>query len=373
MGTLSPDQLDVLVADLEGCYEDGQPAARMSANALKAGRDSGLFTMTSPPNPCSLPDYWQALRRVVAVEPGVAWAAMNSLVFGHAVARLKDHTRDDLLGRGFQGPFAFSGLPGGRAVAVDGGFEVTGSWPFLTAGQDADLALLQTIVEGGDRPDLRLFIVDPADIEIGTNWEAVAGLRTSGSNSADISSIRVDESLTISMTAPVVVDHPLYRLPVSAYFFGSMTANFLGIFRGAVDGAIDLINSKISSASGQPAGNNPATQLAVSEAEAALRACEAALDEVVYQLWDEVKASGDVSIETRAAAYRTYLFIADTGRSAISRLYGASTTLGWRQDSSVTRPLMDLHAISVTYEGLRRLQTEAGGLLLNTPPTDPRF
>jgi alkylation response protein AidB-like acyl-CoA dehydrogenase len=280
-----PSQLDGVAASLDGEYRKGRAQARLTERALQIGRESGLFSMANPPDPWPLPTIMAALQRVSEVEPGVGWVAMNSFVFGHAAARLSDSDRDELLGQVSSGPFGFSGIQGGTATRTETGFTLNGRWPFLTGIEDCERAVLAGRVQPSDKPDIRFFIVEPAYLTAGTNWHDMAGLRTSGSHSAQVVDLDVQESLAIRLVEPPNLDEPLYRLPVFPYFFGGAIANYLGIFRGGVTNAIDPISGKTSSIDGAPAGDNPATQATVADADAALRACEASFTSLVEQMW----------------------------------------------------------------------------------------
>lgn len=208
-------QIDRLVSALDGAYDEGRPEARMARRALREAQEAGLFTLTIPPEPCSMPEILKIFQRVAAVEPGVAWSAMNSIVFGHATARLEEEIRSALLGRIGNGPFAFSGVPAGRAVPSDAGLVLNGFWPYVTGVEDCEIAVLAGLVQTGDRPDVRFFLVDSTNIEPGTNWQNVTGLRTSGSHSGRVSDLLIPDALAVRFNQPPAVDDPLYRLPVT--------------------------------------------------------------------------------------------------------------------------------------------------------------
>lgn len=117
----------------------------------------------------------------------------------------------------------------------------------------------------------------------------------------------------------------------------------------------------------------PTTQIAVAEAEGALRNCEAAFAALVDQMWQEVRANGEVGADLRGACYRSFLHIIDTGRTVISRLYSASSTLAWESHSRIHQALIDMHAIAVTFERTRKLQIDGARQLFGLPPADPTF
>lgn len=373
MSSMTEDTLNQLLEDLEDCYEEGQAGARMTPRAVKAARSAGLFTMTLPPDPCSMRELMYAIGKVAEIEPGVAWSASNSIVLGHAAARLDDDARANLLAKVSDGPFAFSGIPGGRAQPTESGFALTGEWPFVTGVDDSEIVILLGTVVGARPPQPRFFLMEPAHGTIGSNWADMAGMRTSGSNSLQVSEVAMTPADVVDFDDSPFLDHPLYKLPIYPYFLGTGAAVFLGVFRRALSETVSLVTEKISSVDGAPAAELVTTQLAVAEAEAALRACEASFEATLDDMWSEVDSNGSVCAETRGDLYRTFPFIVDTLMSAMSRLHSAASTLAWRANSGLTRAVTDLQAMAIAFERPRKLQLDGARVLLGLDPTEPMF
>ncbi len=71
--------------------------------------------------------------------------------------------------------------PNGVAEQVDGGYTVNGRWSWGTGVMHADWVILNGMVQGGDLPDPRLFVVPISDIEVDDMWYC-AGMEGTGSN-----------------------------------------------------------------------------------------------------------------------------------------------------------------------------------------------
>ena len=372
MPTIADSDLDTLVKDLDCCYEEGNEIARMAPAALAAARAAGVFTMTVPPDPCELPELMYVLRRVAWAEPGVAWSAANSTVFGSVAARVGDEARAALMAQVDSGPLAFSGVPG-QVTATDDGYLLDGSWPFVTGIDDADLAVLVGRVGQSRPPDVRFCVVDPVHARIGSAWNTVAGMRTTGSNSVDASGLVLGPDRAVRLSDEPMVDDPLYRLPMFPYFLGTGVAVLLGVFRRGVEEAIELIAGKVSSIDHKAAAELAPTQLAMTGADAALRACEDTFAALVDRMWAEVIADGSVSPATRGTAYSTFPFVVDTAVGALGRLYSAATTQAWPASSRVHRALTDLHVLSIGFARPRGLELDAARVLVGRDPVDPTF
>jgi alkylation response protein AidB-like acyl-CoA dehydrogenase len=214
MAAIAETVLDTLLVELDECSGDGQQQARMSPRAVADARKAGLFTLAMPPDPCPPLELMCILREVATVESGLAWSAANSVVLADVVARLADEPRVALMDRICAGPFGFSGIPGGRVTQTDHGFVLDGRWPFVTGVEDADLVVSTGVVGEQQPPDIRFFVVDPSQGQIGTNWQQVAGMRTSGSNSLELSGVEVDPNDAVRLFDAPVIDLPNYRLPM---------------------------------------------------------------------------------------------------------------------------------------------------------------
>ena len=75
-------------------------------------------------------------------------------------------------------------LAAGRARKVDGGFDVTGRWPFSSGVDNSDWNMLAVTVYDGDKAvDWRLCLVPKTDYEIIDTWDAMG---MSGTGSKDV-------------------------------------------------------------------------------------------------------------------------------------------------------------------------------------------
>src|SRR5213080_1556195 len=83
--------------------------------------------------------------------------------------------------------------PKGRAVAVDGGFRVTGRWPFASGCTHCDWLMGGCVVLDGDSPrllpngmpDVRLLLAPATTFTIHDTWN-VSGLRATGSHDIEL-------------------------------------------------------------------------------------------------------------------------------------------------------------------------------------------
>src|SRR5687768_837921 len=116
---------------------------------------------------------------------------------------------DDAVGRDLYADLdAFTGSsvePGGRAVAVPGGFRVSGRWRFGSGCRHATWMVANCVVFDGDAPrqaprggpDLRMCFLPAASCEVIDTW-TTTGLRGSGSHDYAATDVFVPEERTFN-------------------------------------------------------------------------------------------------------------------------------------------------------------------------------
>src|SRR5271168_4736641 len=95
------------------------------------------------------------------------------------------------------------------------------------------------------------------------------------------------------------IDAPLYRFPLFGFFALSIGAAALGNARGAIDDLSELAVGKTAQGSSRVLAERPATQAAVGEAEAALRAARALYYEAIEEAWAAAHEQAPVSESLR--------------------------------------------------------------------------
>lgn len=198
--------------------------------------------------------------------------------------------------------------PLGRAVAVDGGYQVTGQWPFASGCHNADYFWSQSILRtsGGEvvaddaGPVLLESVVARENFEILDTWH-VSGLRGSGSHDIRVDDVYVPEGATTRINRrPLRADGTLYRLPSFCRLAYNKVGVATGIARASIDHFYALATEKTPRGTRNKLREREDAQLAVAEAELALGSARAYVFETVNDVWDTVEAGGEPSSRQRA-------------------------------------------------------------------------
>jgi len=147
-------------------------------------------------------------------------------------------------------------FPKGVAKKVDGGYVLSGRWPFGTGINTSSWNMFGAAVKSeitNDDDELRMFLVPKKDWEVIDTWRS-SSLRGSGSHDVEVSKKFVPSYRTISVNEQLgdcapgckVNTGPVYKLPIFAMFFSWIGSVVLGIAEGAVYDFEKSTKSKIT-------------------------------------------------------------------------------------------------------------------------------
>jgi len=242
-------------------------------------------------------------------------------------------------------------FPAGKAVRVEGGYRLSGRWPF-SSGIDGSLwDMLGGIVEGA-APEYRLFCVPATDYRVIDNWH-VMGLRATGSKDVEAKDVFVPEYRTVAVettrggaTHPGAAANPgpIYRVPFVAGLSHMLTGIPLGIAQGAYDSFVEGLRGRVSRYSGKILSDLTAVQMRVAEAGACLDAARVLLrhDCMAAQA---IAERGDVpDMLTKAAWRRNGAFAAQLAQRAMDIVFKASGGTALYDDNAMQRSFRDFNA-----------------------------
>jgi alkylation response protein AidB-like acyl-CoA dehydrogenase len=278
------------------------------------------------------------------------------------------------------GVSAGSANPRGRAVAVDGGYRVTGHWFFASGCMHSSLLHGACKVFDGETPRLRpngdqdirmAYFCPKANARIIDTWN-VSGMRGTGSHDIEVNDLFVPEEHTFSaMDRRARVTGPMNRM----HGFDLAGCGFccvgLGVARAAIDEFVELAQVKVPRSSSELLRDRPHVQSRIGEAEALLRSGRALLFDTVQQMWQTVLAGDYVTERQRSdlrmamthaaqsAAQATHIVCATAGTTSI---FNSSPLERYARDAEVVTRHNQLQFVN--YEAVGRTML---GLESNSP------
>src|SRR5256885_2131786 len=254
-------------------------------------------------------------------------------------------------------------MGGGRAVPIDGGFRVTGRWPFGTGCQESSWMLGSFQIFDGDQPRRSpdgtsvywrgLFARSEAQIVAGS-WD-VTGMRATGSFDWTVDDVFLPERRAMPH-AGIPLDNQwerwpgiTYALPVQCWVGPHHSAVITGIARAGIDALIELAGGK--QPRGRPAGllcENPQVQDAVGRADAILNAGRAYRSTMITELWNTIAAGKETTLEQRARCRLASAYAGESARQAMDLVYRHGGSTSFKRDSRLAECWRDLHTVGQT-------------------------
>ena len=351
----------------------------LPAPLVRAMREAGVFRMTMPrawggPEADPLTQL-RVVEALSAADASAGWCAMIGSDGGYWTAFL-----DDAVGRELYpdlDAYTASSLePGGRAVAVDGGYRVSGRWRYGSGCRHATWMVVTCVVPAGEAPGpaapggpaRRMCFLPAAACAIIDTW-TTTGLRGSGSHDYTVADVFVPAERTFRpFAAPVKRAGPLYALRVM--FLANAAGVPLGVARGAVDALVELAATKPTPGGGV-LRDDALVQAAVARAEALLGSARGYVFDAVGAVWDALRAGGAPSPGQRARFHLARAFAAQTCVEAVDLAYRTAGGTALFAPHPLDRALRDIHTLSQHVMFSAQAQQQAGRALLGLEVQSP--
>jgi len=253
--------------------------------------------------------------------------------------------------------------PKGVATPVDGGFRVSGQWPFASGCQHADWIIAHCFVDDGRQPPLRMMVLPPDEVEIKDTWW-VSGLCGTGSHDFLVDGAFVPDDHSFSILEPQPgVEGPLWRIPELSSTTLMTAAVAVGIAQGALDDIVALATDKVPAFTDSTLATNPLFQNQLGEADATLRAVEAALDAEAEEAWAVGTTGSPFSDEHRARVRGTTTWVTRTAASIVDVAYSAGGGSSLYASNPLQRRLRDVRALTQHFSMKPDVFTLVGAVL----------
>jgi alkylation response protein AidB-like acyl-CoA dehydrogenase len=293
----------------------------------------------------------------------VGWNVANNSILQLVTLGLPDEGVHEVFAHGADTVVAGTAvMGGGRAVPVEGGYRVTGRWPFGSGCQESSWMVGSFQILDGDQPRRSpdgasaywrgVFQRSEAQIVEGS-WD-VAGMRATGSFDWTVDDVFLPERRTM-VHAGVPLDNQWQRWPGTAYALPAQawvgphhSAVITGIARAGIDALIELAAEKTPRGRTDRLGENPQVQDAVGRADAILNAGRAYRSAMITELWNTVAAGQDTTLEQRARCRLAAVHATDSARQAMDLVYRHGGSTSFRRESRLAECWRDLHVVGQT-------------------------
>jgi alkylation response protein AidB-like acyl-CoA dehydrogenase len=385
--------------DYIGRARDLAPMIAASGDAIEQGRqltepvvaalvEAGLFKLLVPRSVGGAEldpmTYVQVLEEIAKADGSTAWSMGQNSGCSMSSAYLEPAVAREVFGgpRGILawGPFAPSS---GRAVAVDGGYKLTGRWGFASGSRHATWLGCHVLVfepDGAPRKQAdgrqvqRTLLYPKSSAEIIDNWH-VLGLRGTGSDSYAMTDLFVPQrySFTRDSLDELREPGPLYKFTSGMSYAASFSFVSLGIARGALDAFIKLATEKVPRGGQKTIAHNNVIQAEVAKADAKLLASRAFVLDCLAAMWAEAERGNRATGEQRRRFRLASTWAINQAQEVVNSAYTMAGALAIFDGHPLERRLRDIHAGTQQGQG-RPVQFEhVGQIMLGLEAEGPLF
>ncbi|MFL5254537.1 MAG: acyl-CoA dehydrogenase family protein [Rhodopila sp.] len=370
-----------LIPGLQAAADRIEANNELPSDVLDAMHDARMFRLLLPRSLGGAElrpiDYIQCVEAIAQGDASAAWCmnqgsgcSMAAAYVAPAIAReVFGHPRDVL---------AWGQGPGAKAIRMDGGWRVTGSWTFASGSRHATWLGAHALCFEADGTPIRhpdgkswertmLFRRDLARID--DVWN-VMGLRGTGSDTYTIKDLFVDDAHSLTREYP-----PERRETGTLYAFQAMqlyAAGFasvgLGVSRAMLDAFIELAKTKSQAWSKESLRDNQAVQSIIGYADASWKAARAGLHAAMVDAWNQVSQSGELTLESRIAVRESSTYAIHAARDLCHHIFHEAGSTAIFSAAPFERRLRDINSVSQQTQGRRTHFETIGQYLLGMPP-----
>ncbi|MEV0374124.1 acyl-CoA dehydrogenase family protein [Streptomyces sp. NPDC050636] len=274
-----------------------------------------------------------------------AWVASLTSSAARIAAFLPEEGQAELWDRGPDVLMSGALIPSGRARRVDGGWRVSGEWPYTSGVGFSDWALACAPAAAGQDSAPYFFAVPKSAYRIVGTWFNV-GMRATGSDTLVLEDVFVPGHLAVPRSAvwdgvPSAAA-PNLRVPMRSVNGLTFCGPVLGAAAGGLDAWSAWMSQKadisIATARG-PAREKPSVQVALARTAGEIDAARLLLERAA-----RLADTGSVSPGGVARSGRDCALAADLCVAAVDRIFRAGGTRGQSQDNQIQRVWRDVNA-----------------------------
>lgn len=263
--------------------------------------------------------------------------------------------------------------PRGKAKRVDGGFRLSGFWPFASGCEHGSWIMLGAVVTDADGTPLppepadrtifdvpvqntRLLLLPIEAVTIKGDWNA-AGLAGTGSHSVVVDDVFVPEHLSLMMADAVDGDAPgramhdgvLYQATYYSFLHTALAGPAPGVAQGAIDTLLDAIDGKMLMPQNQVQTDLARTHRQIGEAEAKVHAARLLLRDSCDRIMEAAAEGRLLDQMERALCRRNNVQAVDLCYQASELVFFAGGGSALASGNPIQRAMRDMHGIKAHY------------------------
>jgi indole-3-acetate monooxygenase len=320
--------------------------------------DAGMFTAFTPKELGGLevdPVEWlEMVEELSRISGAVGWLAMVNAGAVQVPRERYDELTDN--GRIRWIVAGNAGRLGGKAKRVEGGYLVTGRWPFTSGSQHANFVGGMAVLHDDDDnvvihpSDGMPWIVNCTfrreDVRLIDTWDGL-GVRGSGSGDFEVTDGFIPAWVADRSMKDLNYNLALYR--DMGFILAAHCAHAVGLAQAAFDEYISACNALKADGSRRQSelGRHQLHRINVARADALIRSSRLFGLDATQRVWDEIHEhdNGVASMEARAVMFESFAFVVAQCREAVDLLFRSAGVGGVFRGTRMERIFRDMMTV----------------------------
>lgn len=357
-------------------------ARELPQDVLDAMHAAGMFRLLVPRSiggaELDPATYIQCVEAIASGDASVAWCMNQGSGCSMSAGYLAPEVAREVFG-GERDVLAWGQGPGAKAIRVDGGWRITGTWAFASGSRHATwLGAHCPCVEADGtpqrtpdgRPWERTMLFRREIAAIKDVWQVV-GLRGTGSDTYSVQDLFVDDAHTITRDRPEERREPglIYRFAAMQIYASGFAAVALGVGRATLDAFIALASEKTPALTQTSLRDSAVIQSAIGIADAKLNAARTWLIAVLRDAQEAVKLTGEVPTDHRMKIRQASTYAIHQAKEVVDVAYHEAGATAIFDANPFERRFRDVNTVTQQVQGRRSHFETIGQHLLGSQPS----
>lgn len=351
---------------------------------FEAIADAGLFHICVPQSlggtEIDFPTQILIAEVIGEADASTAWAVDQGATFASFSAYMQPDAAREIWTTKPRSVVSNTPEASGKAIAVPGGYRVSGRHGFSTGSCHANwIASQAQIIDDGEvrqrdgKPEVRFFFVPREQAQVLDTWHT-RGMRGTGTNHFELKDVFVPENRTVHVTKPRrITEGPRYHVPQTLVFAAGDGIVALAVAKNCIEAFCELAGSKAPHRMTGLLRDQVIVQYNIGECEAKLRGARAFLMNAVHEMWDDVLRNGDPGMTSRTSLRLAGTHAIRVAVDIVQNVYADCGATAIFEGNPIQRYFQDIHVITQHLQGRRSFYELIGKYKLGLPIDDSKM